>query len=242
MTSTLMIADPDLEAVRVAATALVSTLKLIVHKFMMELTINPARFAPSQGEMRIAMEHLNALLADAEAKLAGIRDADAKLGLVRDDIIDLIELAGAVRDDLALWLGNSRRAPNEVHKQLAAHLLQIVRFAGGPRSGIDYGIREADRRWGRKPKPRVACDPTDRSVWLDGRRVVTDMAPPVFGFFQAVAKAYPDPITYRKMKRTVPGLLGKHPKRDLKDKLPVTLSELVKSGKHGYQLELPPRK
>jgi hypothetical protein len=61
----------------------------------------------------------------------------------------------------------------------------------------------------------------------------------LFRFFRAIAEAYPDPIRFKEIQRRTPGLHGKHPTRDLKDRLPSELSRLVKSGKHGYRLTLP---
>jgi hypothetical protein len=89
---------------------------------------------------------------------------------------------------------------------------------------------------------RVRCDESDRSIYLDGKRVAEEMELAVFRFFRAIVGAYPDPISYRKIANRVPGLLGKHPTRDLKGRLPTPLAGWVRSGKHGYCLKLPPPK
>ena len=86
---------------------------------------------------------------------------------------------------------------------------------------------------------RVRCQDTDRSVWLDGKRMACELELPVFRFFKVLVEAYPDPVTYSKISERAPGLKGKHPTRDLKDRLPAPLEKWVQSGKHGYFLQLP---
>jgi hypothetical protein len=90
--------------------------------------------------------------------------------------------------------------------------------------------------------PRVRCNESDRSVELDGRRIASEVELPVFRFFKAIADAYPDPIPFKKIRTVAPRLRGKHPTRDLNDRLPTALARLVRSGKHGYSLELPASK
>lgn len=92
------------------------------------------------------------------------------------------------------------------------------------------------------PMPRVRCDESDRSVHLDGKRVIGEVELTLFRFFRVIAEAYPDPIRFKKIQERAAGLHGKHPTRDLKDRLPTELARLVDSGKHGYQLRLPPPK
>jgi hypothetical protein len=89
------------------------------------------------------------------------------------------------------------------------------------------------------PPQRIRCDESDRSVSLDGKRVVGELELAVFRFFRAIADAYPNPISYRAIRARTPGLHGKHSTRDLKDRLPSPLSAWVQSGKHGYFLKLP---
>lgn len=86
---------------------------------------------------------------------------------------------------------------------------------------------------------RVRCDESDRSVYLDGKRVAGEVELTLFGFFRVLAEAYPNPVAFKEIQRRTPGLLGKHPTRDLKNRLPVALARLLGSGKHGYQLRLP---
>lgn len=93
------------------------------------------------------------------------------------------------------------------------------------------------------PNPaRVRCDEADRSVYLDGRRVVGEVELAVFRFFKVIAEAHPDPISFARIQDRAPGLHGKNRTRDLKDRLPAPLDGWVKSGKHGYGLKLPARK
>lgn len=89
------------------------------------------------------------------------------------------------------------------------------------------------------PLPRIRCEESDRSVHLDGERVASGVDVGPFRFFRAVAAAYPDPIEFKKIQQRVPGLTGKHPTRDLKNRLPPALLRLLKSGKDGYYLKLP---
>jgi len=86
---------------------------------------------------------------------------------------------------------------------------------------------------------RIRCDDGDRSVYLDGKRIAGELTHSVYGFFTAIVAAYPDPITFKKMKTQVRVLRGKHPTRDLMDRLPAPLVPLVRSGKEGYSLVLP---
>jgi hypothetical protein len=62
---------------------------------------------------------------------------------------------------------------------------------------------------------------------------------PVFTFFRAIAEAHPDPIKFKQIKEQTRGLAGKNRTRDLKDRLPRSLTTWVKSGKDGYYLVLP---
>jgi hypothetical protein len=92
----------------------------------------------------------------------------------------------------------------------------------------------------RGPEPRVRCDESDRSVYLDGKRIAGGVDLAVFRFFRVIAEAYPDPIPFKQIQARAAGLYGKHPTRDLKNRLPRKLVPLVRSGKHGFSLELPP--
>src|SRR5262249_24100118 len=87
--------------------------------------------------------------------------------------------------------------------------------------------------------PRVRCEESDRSVYLDGKRIVAEVELPLFRFFRVIAEAYPDPMAFKDIQRRTTGLYGKHPTRDLKDRLPSAIASLVHSGKHGYFLKLP---
>jgi hypothetical protein len=106
----------------------------------------------------------------------------------------------------------------------------------------DTGLAADDARPPGGCGGRVRCDEADRSVTLDGMRIAHQIELAVFRFFRVLAEVCPDPISYRHIKERVPGLKGKHPTRDLRDRLPPELYRLVTSGKHGYRLELPARK
>ncbi|MBN9521015.1 hypothetical protein J0H58_21270 [bacterium] len=86
---------------------------------------------------------------------------------------------------------------------------------------------------------RLRCDEADRSVYLDGRRIAGEVDLTLFRFFRVLAEEYPDAIPFRLIQRRVAGLGGKHPTRDLRDRLPLELSRLVTSGRAGYSLKLP---
>ncbi len=87
---------------------------------------------------------------------------------------------------------------------------------------------------------RVRCDEGTRSVFLDDRCLAEGMVPHVFRFFKAIADAHPEPIKFKAIRERAPGLHGKHSTRDLKNPLPRALKSLVKSGRDGYYLTLPP--
>ena len=89
---------------------------------------------------------------------------------------------------------------------------------------------------------RLRCDETDRSVYLDGRRIAGELDLTLFRVFRVLVDQYPEAIPFRLIKARVPGLHGKHPTRDFRDRLPPVLSPLVRSGRAGYFLRLPPPK
>ena len=62
---------------------------------------------------------------------------------------------------------------------------------------------------------------------------------PVFLFFKAVVNAFPKPIPYKQMAAEQIELQGKHPTRDLLNRLPPKLKPFVKGETVGYQLVLP---
>jgi hypothetical protein len=97
------------------------------------------------------------------------------------------------------------------------------------------------------PSPRVRCDPANNSVWVDGRQIVSDLTSEQFHFVSAVAKAYPDSITFNKIMNG--NTQGKNQTR-IKDAIndlarramPAThLDFIIKQpGGVGYRLNLPP--
>jgi hypothetical protein len=52
----------------------------------------------------------------------------------------------------------------------------------------------------------VHCVPADRSVWLDGERIVDALEESVFDYLAVLAERYPTPITYNRIKDQVPTL------------------------------------
>lgn len=88
---------------------------------------------------------------------------------------------------------------------------------------------------------RVRCDANDRSVYLDGKRLVGELPPHLFHFFRVIAEHHPDPIPFSKIQDRAPGLRGKHQTR-IKEQLPPELSRLIASGTRGYTLKVPPPK
>jgi hypothetical protein len=121
--------------------------------------------------------------------------------------------------------------PREPWCWWAARLFNVFRYS---RDAVQRDIDAAGQS-----STRVRCDESDRSVYLDGKRVVGEVELPVFRFFKVIAEAYPDPVPFAKIQSRTHGLLGKHPTRDLKDRLPAPLDRWVESGKHGYSLKLP---
>jgi hypothetical protein len=104
---------------------------------------------------------------------------------------------------------------------------------------IDHlGLVPARRGSSPTTPPRLRCDESDRSVYLDGDRKAKGLEPDAFTFFRAVATSHPAPITFKKIQSSTKGLNGKNPSR-LKAKLPPPLCDWLKSGGQGYYLELP---
>jgi hypothetical protein len=88
--------------------------------------------------------------------------------------------------------------------------------------------------------PRLRCDETDRSIWLDGRCVAPNLSKRQFEFVRAVAKASPDAISFRTLRNLLNCLRGANQAR-LKNELPPKLRELIEGGPTGYVLKLPPK-
>jgi hypothetical protein len=61
------------------------------------------------------------------------------------------------------------------------------------------------------PLARVRCDPADNSVYLDGKQIVTGLTADQFQFVSAVAKSFPESISFKKIKQGK--TQGKNPTR-----------------------------
>lgn len=90
------------------------------------------------------------------------------------------------------------------------------------------------------PLPRLRCDETDRSIWLDGRCIAPNLPKPHFEFVRGVAKAAPNAIKFSTLKNLLSCLRGTNQSR-LRKQLPPKLQELIEGGPKGYTLKLPPR-
>jgi len=89
-------------------------------------------------------------------------------------------------------------------------------------------------------RPRLRCEPSDRSVWLDGKRLASGLPEDVFAYFSILAERYPESVSFPSMaKRSIP-LKGVNQTR-LKSRIPRALRSFVKTipGK-GHSLRLPP--
>jgi hypothetical protein len=104
-------------------------------------------------------------------------------------------------------------------------------------------VEEFQRRWTPyidPPPPRIRCNDTDRSVWLDGRCIAKELDRKHFGFIRALARAYPDPLTWNRIINSGSGLRGGNQTRFMHN-LPRDLKKYVESGSDGYVLRLPAR-
>lgn len=90
------------------------------------------------------------------------------------------------------------------------------------------------------PPPRFRCDETDRSVWLDGQCIASNLERPEFAFVSALAAAEPEPISFRTMQAHVRCLQSANQTR-LLEKLPPELRKVIESSNAGYALKLPPK-
>lgn len=88
------------------------------------------------------------------------------------------------------------------------------------------------------PPLRVECKAADRSVWLDGRCLATEMSPPQFGFVNALSIAYPGAAKWKAIRQTATGCKGGNSTRLLKQ-MPWSVRKLVKGTSQGYVLRLP---
>ncbi|MBY0512607.1 MAG: hypothetical protein K2P78_01690 [Gemmataceae bacterium] len=90
------------------------------------------------------------------------------------------------------------------------------------------------------PAPRVRCDPSSRSLWLDGKQLAAELPEEGFALVAVLADAYPGYRSFRAIQAAAPILVGVNPGR-LKSKLPTKVLALIDaSTKKGHALKLPP--
>jgi len=125
---------------------------------------------------------------------------------------DAVQLARSFRDrGQHLLRATVNRDVNAVHRWLAGARLHVgpleSRLFYGNRD-IDFEMNKAAQRRGRQnPRQnRLRCDPSDRSVWLDGRRLASGLEEDVFKYLEVLAERYPEPVTYGAIKKLVPTL------------------------------------
>ncbi|MBM3982665.1 MAG: hypothetical protein FJ304_20820 [Planctomycetes bacterium] len=89
-----------------------------------------------------------------------------------------------------------------------------------------------------QPAPkRVVCNPSDRSVHLDGNRIAEALTAQGYQFVEAIASAYPDPISFTAIMKG--NRHGKNPTR-IYNSLPPVVRRLITSvSGTGYQLTPP---
>jgi hypothetical protein len=156
------------------------------------------------------------------------------------DRIDYAKRCGRLIEPLADALSPDLEAIEaELNLELAAELSLQLAPQSPPGRQDDPGTAAAPSG----PRPaRICCDESDRSVYLDGRRIAAGLERPLFGFVQQLAAAYPDRRTFKSIQASVGGLRGKHSTRDVVNRLPSQLQALIDSTSHGYTLRLPPGK
>ena len=198
------------------------------------------------AERRYADSELQ-LQSVAEAEGCAHREALAAIRRVNDAIGHVI--LGVVPDHMAVAHVRQVPAP-DVAGLLRRMRQQVSRAAHATSAASQTGVAMTaapnphpetvtSSPNGNAPVPRLCCDDSDRSVYLDEKRIVGEVELSLFRFFKVIAEAYPNPIPFKAIQERAPGLHGKHRTRDLKDRLPPALAALVQSGKHGYLLKLP---
>lgn len=93
------------------------------------------------------------------------------------------------------------------------------------------------------PCSRIRCDRSDRSVWLDGNRIVGELDEDVFDYLAVLVASYPNRIPYEEIQKRAPSLTENQSRFNSKvDKLHYSFSSRIevdrKTGK-GHVLKLP---
>jgi hypothetical protein len=90
------------------------------------------------------------------------------------------------------------------------------------------------------PPPRLRYDREDHSLWIDGRCVAKELDRKQFGFVSALVNAYPEPVKWSVISKTVSGCRGGNQTR-LRASLPPAIENLIEGGPDGYAIRLPER-
>ena len=115
---------------------------------------------------------------------------------------------------------------------VAEYQTAAVRIAAWGREAADL-VRRAH------PPARVRCEKSDRSVYLDGKKLAAGLGEDVFAYMEVLAGSYPDPIPFAKIKEKSNALEGANQSR-LKLKIPNRLKHLVQQiPNKGHVLKLP---
>src|SRR5262249_31799200 len=93
-----------------------------------------------------------------------------------------------------------------------------------------------------RSQSRIWCERSDRSIWLDGKRIVGELEEDLFGYLQVLAASYPNPIAYGKIEAQVPTLPEKQSRLNTKvDALPRAFSkvfEIERTSGRGHLLKI----
>jgi hypothetical protein len=174
--------------------------------------------------------------------------ASGRVSCIHEDVIsfakDFITSANSL-------ITEGEKVPNATQRWLALSRHLVNGFVAGivfnphigcrPVSGIDFEMnRTVALRAVKNPHQyRVRCVPSDRSVWLDGKRVANGLDEDVFAYVEVLAAGYPVHIPFKGIQNQKPTvLLGVNQSR-LKEKLPRELKKLVTRGQRGHVLRLP---
>jgi hypothetical protein len=242
----------DLQAARDVVVQLVRWLDRTVAEFRGRGPTPTVKLPEGRDRIPGAIAELDRLIADAASKLAPVRgELDAVCQGVVSIAEEVVEFARNFSNSAASLAPESALPTWDVQVWLASAALELARYMNGithgPQfiyrltSGIDFEFTKAAmQRTRRKPcQTRVRCDPSDRSVWVDGKRLASGLAPEVYAYFTVLADQYPEPITFPEMQRRSTELEGVNQSR-LKDKIPCQLVGIVwRSSNKGHVLRLP---
>lgn len=203
-----------------------------------------------RGLIEQAIASLERLVKSAEDKLASVRDElDEVSGKLDSDHVLTVRLAKqfSARANTLLRTFEARDV-NEVHRWLLVARSEIERLWLGirnpswqyqPKSGIDFEAEMAARRRSRNAPPvgRVRCEPSTRSVFIDGQEIASGLSEDCFHFVEAVAAAYPEPITWRRI-RHLKRIRDQNQDR-VKTSLPASLALYLRGSTRGHYFVLP---